>query len=144
VHEAWQARGVNVGSHDIRIHWPDYGMPVVSLAYPLALLRGLAAQLAPHRLGSVECAVFALVDRDGAASRTARELLMFAERDGYSALYVEAGRLVGAEHLPPDGRGLDALPVWLKRKGVEYPGSGEVRWPAGETPETSHVREALA
>ena len=144
VHEAWLLRGVTASSHDIRIHWPDYGMPLVSLAYPTALLRGLAAQLAPHRLGSVECGVFAAADRHLAGSRAARELLLVAERDGYSALHIEAGQLTGAERLRPDGLGLDALPVWLKRKAMEYPGNGEIQWLAGDTPDAPSMREVLA
>jgi len=134
VGEAWSVRGVDASSHDIRIHWPDYGMPVVSLAYPQALLRGLAEQLAPHRPGSAVCGVFAAAERHLAKTRASRELLMFAERDGYSALHIQAGRLIDAEYLRPDGRGLDAFPVWLKRKAMEYPDAGQVQWPAGDEP----------
>ncbi len=144
VHEAWLMRGVTASSHDIRIHWPDYGMPLVSLAYPTALLRGLSSQLSPHRLGSVECGVFAAADRHLAGSRATRALLLVAERDGYSALHIEAGQLIGAERLPPDGRGLDAPSVWLKRKAMEYPGSGEMQWLPGDTPDAPGMHEVLA
>lgn len=144
VDAAWAMRGVEASSHDIRIHWPDYGMPVVSLAYPRALLRGLGGQLAPHRPGSVACGVFAVAERHLARTKAARELLMFAERDGYSALHLQSGRLIGAEHLQPDGHGLDAFPVWLKRKAMEYPDAGQLQWPAGDEPSPFGLCEGLA
>ncbi|HEY0332304.1 MAG TPA: hypothetical protein VGC74_01125 [Stenotrophomonas sp.] len=132
VGDAWSMRRVNASTHDIHIHWPDYGMPIVSLAYPRTMLRGLAEQLAPHRPGSVACGVFAAAERHLAKTRAARELLMFNERDGYSALHIQAGQLIDAEYLRSDGRGLDAFPVWFKRKAMEYPDAGQVRWLAGE------------
>lgn len=124
----WITRGIDLSSHDIRILWPSYGKPVLSVAYPTALMQGLASQLTPHSLRSVQSDVFVLAGRHLARSRASRELLLYAEADGYSALHAEAGQLVGAEYLQPQGKGLDALPIWLKRKAMEYPGDGEIRW----------------
>lgn len=144
VHEAWHVRGVSRDSHDIRIHWPNYGMPVMTLAYPLALLQGLIAQLGRHKLSSLECSIFALAGRRLKGGGAARELLLLSECDGYSALHVDAGQVVDIEYLKPDGIGLDAVPVWLRRKALEYSDSNAMGWLTGECPDINRLCETLA
>lgn len=143
VEAGWGQRLGAEHGHSIRIHWPRHGMPLVSLAWPPQVCERLQAQLGPHRIVEANCSVFAGLD-DGAGTRSGRSLLLFGEDDGYCALHMLGGEPVGVEQLPLDGSGLDAMPVWMRRKQLDYPEDGAIRWIASSHGVAPQMREVLA
>lgn len=146
VHKAWQRESIDFHTHQIRVLWPGYGMPLVSAAYPRELTRGLIEQF-PGRAGKlagIDCSVIGMTARHLRTSGRQRQLLMFQEEDGYSGVHVQAGEVVNIEQLPVNGQGLDALPVWLGRKQLDYPDADNMLWLAAMTATDAQVIAPVA
>lgn len=128
--QALAATGADPDGWELRIQWPRYGCPVFAVAYPRQLLAGAAEALAAAGLGvrrSLATAV-ATATRVGPQMPEGPGLLCFAEDDGITGVHLDDGLIADVEWVSHAGSGLDSVDVWCRRKRLEYPGEGQLRW----------------
>jgi hypothetical protein len=124
------ARGVTEARHRIEIHWPDYGAPILAVAYPRALVEVLRSALASagFQLGSVVPSVMPVLTKYGRGLGQGSLLLAYGEDDGVTAITLEDGRVAQVEALARDGHGLEDMAVWSSRKRMAFASDDALRW----------------
>jgi len=55
-------------------------------------------------------------------------LLCFVEDDGLAGVHMDNGMISEVESVSHAGGGLDSVDVWCRRKCLEYPTAGQLRW----------------
>ncbi|WP_369348348.1 hypothetical protein [Stenotrophomonas sp. JAG2] len=140
--QLWEAQLGSGHGHEIRLHWPRHGMPLVSVAWPPGVRMRVASQLQGRSISVMTSSVFAAVATDPPPP-SGRILLLAGEDDGYCALHLQDGEPVGIERLPLQGSGLDAIPVWMRRKRLDYPDPAAIRWIAATDAAARSMCEVL-
>jgi len=135
VEAAFAALQVSPTSHRIQIDWPDFGEPILAVAYPRAVVDAIAAALLGQLLvlAGVEASLGPVLRRVGGQLGTGASLLAYAEDDGIVALGLEGGGVVQVETLADDGVGLDDIGAWSARRRMAYADDRQLRW-LGTTP----------
>lgn len=145
VAEAFAAQGIDEAGHHLQVQWPDFGAPILAIAYPRelgeALRSGLAA--AGLSLASVCVSAVPVLSTHGRRLGASPALLAWDEDDGVTAVTVEAGRVLQLESLPRDGHGLEDLAVWASRKRMAFASDEALRWLALSTPPAAFAPESI-
>lgn len=131
VAEAFAAgHGVTDASHHVQVQWPDFGAPILAVAYARDLADALAAGLgaAGLRLANICVSAVPVLSKYGRRLGDGPALLAWDEDDGITAVTVDAGRVLQLESLPRDGHGLEDLAVWASRKRMAFASDEALRW----------------
>lgn len=130
VAQALAATGTDPADWALGIQWPAYGAPTFAVAYPRALLAetGQALRAAGLDTGRAEAVAVAVAKRFGQHVPDGNGLLCFAEDDRLTGVHMDAGAIGDVESVPHDGTGLDSVDVWCRRKRLDYPLEGQLRW----------------
>lgn len=128
--QGFAATGVDATDRELRIQWPAYGAPTFAVAYPRRLLAdaGSALHAAGLGLGPSMAVAVAVACRFGPRLPGGQGLLCFAEDDRLTGVHIDGGAMGDVESVPRDGSGLDSVDVWCRRKRLEYPADGQLRW----------------
>lgn len=145
VAEAFATQGVNEASHQVQVQWPDFGAPILAIAYPRELGDALRSGLATAGLQVAAICVSAVpvLSTHGRRLGANTGLLAWDEDDGVTAVTLDAGRVLQLESLPRDGHGLEDLAVWAARKRMAFASDEALRWLAASPPPAAFAPESI-
>lgn len=139
-------QGVTDASHRIEIHWPDYGAPILSAAFPRALVQAMQAGLssAGFEMHGVVSSVTPVLARYARGLGAGSHLLAYGEDDGVTAITVEDGRVVQVETIARDGHGLENMATWSARKRMAFASDDAMQWLVTSMPPEGFVGKCMA
>lgn len=122
--------GVDDSTHRIEIHWPPYGVPILAVAYPRALVDTLRSALKASgcRLTDVTVSIDPILTEYGKDVGMGSSLLAYAEDDGVTGITLDEGHVVQVETLSGNGYGLDDATAWSSRKRFAFSTDEALRW----------------
>jgi len=117
-------------SQHIEIDWPEFGEPILAVAYPRPTIDLLETGLASsgHVLGSVTASVEPVLRKYAKSLGADACLLTFAEDDGITAITIEANSIVQVETPAEHGDGLDDMVIWSSRKRLGFADDSHMWW----------------
>jgi hypothetical protein len=117
-------------SHHIEIDWPEFGDPILAVAYPRQTIDLIEAGLAVsgHVLDSVAASVEPVLRKYARTLGATACLLTYAEDDGITAITIEANAIVQIETPAEHGDGLDDMVIWASRKRLGFPDDNRMWW----------------